>query len=72
MSQDHVPQRERPITAIYPRRWPVQVSNVYLTKMERQILRLLGKQLSIIEISEVLEISRNTVDQHIHNIRSKS
>ena len=46
-------------------------SDVYLTETERQILTLLGKELSRSDVCEVLEITKHSLRQHIVNIKKK-
>jgi DNA-binding NarL/FixJ family response regulator len=70
VKQDHVPQKEEPIGILKPHRWP-KISNLYLTRIETSIVSLKAQGLTIIEISQILNISRNSVDQHIHRIKQK-
>lgn len=71
--QDYVPLKEVPIgLPTYQDVEFLLISNIYLTKTERQILTLLGRGLSRQEVCEILEITRNSLRFHLHNIRKKS
>ena len=72
VKQDYHPQREKPIGLPKPSRWPTQVSNIYLTPSEVEILTLLGQGLSRADVCQVLKITRVTLRVHLSNIKSKS
>ena len=71
VGQDYTAQRELTIGVPEPAPWPVQVSNVYLTKREREILTLLGRGLTRSDVCKVLEISKTNLRVHIRNMRRK-
>ena len=50
---------------------PDLVSNIYLTKREREILMLLGRGLNRYEVVQVLKITKNQLRVHIYNLKQK-
>lgn len=52
--------------------FPDWLSNIYLTKKEKQILTLLGRGLSRSDICQVLNITRLTLRVHLINLKKKS
>ena len=70
-SQDEVKQRELPVGLVFPRPFPKLLSNTYLTKTETKIVTFWAAGLSAKEISELLEITYNSVKMHKSRIRKK-
>lgn len=71
VSRDEVPLKELPIGLPRSGRLPNLVSNIYLTKREKQICTLLGSGLTRVEVAQVLEISISTVRSHLNNLKKK-
>ena len=71
-SQEEKPQREKTIGLPRYGRFPTTISNVYLTKIEKRIITLLGQGLTRKQISQALKISMGSIRFHLYNIRKKS
>jgi len=71
VKQNNIGRRDIPVGRIYPRRWPSLVERTYLTKKEREILTLLGRGLTRVEVCQILSMTRNTLRTHIYNLRKK-
>ena len=71
VNQDFVKMREMPRGLIRPRKFPQIDGKINLTKTEFKIVKLLAVGLSPSEVSELLEIKRNAVYQHVDRIKKK-
>lgn len=72
VNQDHIPQREMPIgLPKYSKPSIEQVSNILLTKREKEIVTLLGSGLSRADVCQLLKISRESLRKHIQRINKK-
>jgi DNA-binding NarL/FixJ family response regulator len=72
VDQDHVSQREKTIGLPKYSKFPVdQVSNIPLTKREKEILTLLGKGLCRADVCQLLNITRQQLRVHIANLKKK-
>ena len=60
-----------PAGKIFPRKWPTLIQKTYLTKRERQVVRLLGRGLTGNDICEILDITRTNFDSITYRIRKK-
>jgi DNA-binding NarL/FixJ family response regulator len=79
VNEEYVPQREMVVDPhvleqIVPNEnWFDNIaSNVYLTHMERQIVRLLGLGLTRADVCKVLEKKANTLDKAISRLKRKA
>jgi len=70
-NQDYVSQREITIGIPQPRKFEPNPS-IYLTKMEREIITLLGKGLTRADVCQVLDISRHALRSHLCRLKKKS
>jgi DNA-binding NarL/FixJ family response regulator len=72
--QDHVKLREKTIgIPMYAdNEWPEPGEKHMFTPMEKKILQLLSIGKSRKHISQVLDITRNTLEKHISNIKKKA
>ena len=71
VAQNEVTQKELPIGMPKYGRFPELLSNVYLTKREKQIVTLLGQGMERGEICELLEITRENCRKIIQRLRQK-
>ncbi len=71
LKQIEVRQREKLIGLPRYGKLPELISNIPLTKRERQILTLLGQGLSRKDICQLLEINRHLLRMHILNLKKK-
>ena len=69
--QDYVYRTELPAELLPARPLPHVDNPTHLTPTERKILTLLGSGLSRNEVSQELDINRNTLRWHIFNINKK-
>ena len=51
--------------------WPELVENIHLTPREKEIVTLLGKGLNRADVSQVLDISRESLRKHLSRMRKK-
>jgi len=71
INQDTVPQREKTVGLPTPKPWPEFISSVYLTKMQREIVTLLGRGLTRKDVCQTLEITRVALRMHMKRLREK-
>ena len=71
VDQDQVPQRELTLPTVRYGAWP-DISSVYLTPREREILTLLGRGLTRADVCQVLEITSNLLRWYVHKLRQKA
>ena len=69
--QNQVPRREKIIGLTRHGRFPEIVSNIYLTPREKEIVTLLRKELSRLQICELLNITREALRKSISRIWRK-
>ncbi len=68
--QDYKGQRELPVGLLRGGKFPAGSSGC-LTPREREIVTLLGRGLSRIDVCELLDISKHVLRNHLYNLRQK-
>ena len=71
VNRDYVGQKEKLIGKVQYGDFLKTISNVYLTKREKEIVTLFGKGLDRTDLCQVLNISRNALRINIYRLRKK-
>jgi len=70
VNQDYCCQREKTVGIPEPRKMELSEST-YMTPKEKEIITLLGKNLTRDDICQLLNITRNALRQRLNRIRKK-
>jgi len=70
VNQDYTCLKELPICWPEPRKLEIS-GTTYLTTREREIVTLLGKDLTRADVCQLLNMTRHTLRNHLYNLRKK-